>query len=268
VNVIFIPLINILPAGPTRSLKKIHKSCEEMIEYAGTYRAMEIIYDVNPRPKANWFQNYFLSIWLGINNSKAVRNRLKLVKREIKKKIIQLALDNKDIKIINVASGSARAVLESVDDIHLDNNHKLSAVFIDKNNEALLFSQKLASTNKHYLSFQWVNDTAENFFKLNDHKADFNIAEVVGLLEYLSDNDVLRIFSLIHESLDSDGILITTNTMKNSERRFFSDVIGWKMIYRSADELSSLLMDAGFSLDMMKIYYEPQRIHCIIVAKK
>lgn len=90
----------------------------------------------------------------------------------------------------------------------------------------------------------------------------------MGLLEYLNDDDILNMFSMVYKSLDSDGILVTSNVVNNSERRFFSNAIGWKMIYRSADELSSLLISAGFLLDKMKIYYEPQRIHCVIVAQK
>ncbi len=268
VNVIFIPILYVLPVSAIRFLKKINKTAEEMVVYAGTHRAMEIIYEVNPRPPASRFQNFFLSIWLGMNNSKAVRNRLRLVKREIKKKIIQLVADNKEIKIINVASGSARAVFESIDEISLNNDLKLSAIFIDKNHEAISYSQQLAAVHKYRASFQWVKDTADNFFRMNGHKTKFNIAEVVGLLEYLNDEDILNMFSMIYKSLDSGGIIITSNIVNNSERRFLSDAIGWKMRYRLVDEFSSLLMGAGFSLDKMKIYYEPQRIHCVIVAQK
>src|ERR1035437_8818668 len=173
-NVIFIPILYVLPASAVRSLKKIHKTAEEMIVYAGTHRAMEIIYEVNPRPPANRFQNFFLSIWLGINNSKAVRNRLRLVKREIKKKIIQLATENKEIKIINVGSGSARAILGAIDEIPLNNDLKLSAIFIDKNHEAISYSQQLAAVHKYRASFQWIKDTADNFFRTNNHKTKFN----------------------------------------------------------------------------------------------
>ena len=268
VNFFFIPILYILPSSAVRVLKKVHISTEEMVVHAGTHRAMEIIYDVNPRPKASRFQNFFLSIWLGINNSKAARNRLRLVKREIKRKIVQLAAEDKEIKIINIASGSARAVLESIDEIPLGNDLKLSAVFIDKNQEAISFSQQLASSHKYFSSFQWVRDTADHFLKTSSQKTKYNIAEVVGLLEYLNNEDASNIFTLVNESLESGGVLITTNIVDNPERRFMSNSIGWKMIYRSVDELSSLLMGAGFVLDKMKIYYEPQRLHSVIVAQK
>ncbi len=267
-NLIFIPVLYIFPSRAVHILKKIHVSTEEMVAHAGTHRAMEVIYDVNPRPKANYFQNLFLSVWLGMNNSKAVRNRLRMVKKEIKRKIHKLSELNKEIKIINIASGSARAVFESIHEVPLKNDTKLSAVFVDKNYEAIAFSQQLASTHRFLPSFRWVNDYAHNYLNNNENKSKFNIAEVVGLLEYLSDKDAINIFLLIYECLDSDGILITTNIVSNFESTFISNSVGWKMNHRNVDELSSLLIEAGFKLDKMNIYYEPQRIHCVIVAQK
>jgi len=267
-NVFFIPFLYFLPVRLVRPLKKINTTAEKMVVHATTHKAMEIIYNPHSHPTEGFFRDFFLSIWLGINNSKAVRNRLRLVKREIKKKITQLATDGKDINIINIASGSARAVLESINEVTLDNDIKLSATFIDKNHEAISYGQKIAITHRYSTHFHWVNDTADNFFKTNSDKTKFNIAEVVGLLEYLNDTDVSSLFSSVYESLESEGVLITTNIVNNSERRFMSDAIEWKMIYRTAEELSSLLMSAGFSLDKMKMYFEPQRIHCVIVAQK
>jgi hypothetical protein len=40
------------------------------------------------------------------------------------------------------------------------------------------------------------------------------------------------------------------------------------MVYRSADHLARLVAQAGFSTDMMKVFYEPLKIHGIVVAKK
>ena len=266
-NIFLIPTLDILPVSTRVLLKKTHRSGEEIIEHATNHRAMEVLYDRSPRPPGNRLQNFFLSVWLGTNNAKAVRNRLRLVKKEIKKKIAQLIAEDKDVKIVNIASGSARAVLESVDEMPLNDSFRLSAIFIDKNHEAISFSQQLAGSHRYLSSFQWVKDTAENFFETHSHGMKFNIAELVGLLEYLSDEEAIKMFSMVRDSLDPGGILITSNIVKNIEKRFISDVLGWKMKYRTADEFSSLLIAAGFSLDKMNIYYEPQRIHCVITAQ-
>ena len=70
-----------------------------------------------------------------------------------------------------------------------------------------------------------------------------------------------------YSTLTTGGVLITTNIMDNTEREFISNVVGWKMSYRTADELSSLLIEAGFKLENLKVYFEPQQIHCLIIAQ-
>jgi hypothetical protein len=268
-NFLLVPILNFLPVSTRKLLRKTHKSAEEIIEHATTHRAMEILYD----RRKNWgsenpIKNFFLSIWLGTNNSKAVRNRLRLVKREIKNKINELVSSGKEVRILNIASGAARAVLESIDEMSLNKDVNLSATFVDMNHDAILFSQELAGSHKYKSSFRWIKDSAQNFFKTNDKNEKFNIIEMVGLLEYLSDAESIEIFSMIYKELEPGGVVITANIGHNIERRFISDVVGWKMNYRKIDEFTSLLMAGGFELDKMKIYFEPQRIHCVIVAQK
>jgi len=265
-NMFFNPVLRMLPSGSIEVLKKTHPSAQVIVDHATTYKAMEVLYNRTPRADTNRFQNFFLSIWLGTNNSKAVRNRLRLVKREIRNKILELASENREINILNIASGSSRAVLESSEE--LGDNVKLSAVFIDKDHEAISFSQQLAKGHKYNSSFRWFNDSADVFLNTRGLLMRFNIVEIVGLLEYLNDEDAVALFSKAYSKLDPDGILVTANIIKNVERRFIHEVVGWKMMYRSADELSSLLISAGFNLDKMKIFYEPQRVHCVIVAQK
>jgi hypothetical protein len=265
-NAVLIPALNVLPVGTRKLLRKTHVSGAEIIEHATTHKAMEVLYDIKPRPEANWLQNFFLSIWLGTNNSKAVRNRLKLVKREIKNKIKDLALQNKEIRILNIASGAASAVTESINEISSVEGLNISATFIDMNHEAISFSQELAGSHRYRSSFEWIHDSSDNYLENSGKGKKFDIVEMVGLLEYLSDEEAIKQFRKIREILDIDGVLITANIVNNIERRFISDVVGWKMKYRTAGEFSSLLIDAGFELRKMKIYYEPQKIHCVIVA--
>ena len=97
---------------------------------------------------------------------------------------------------------------------------------------------------------------------------NLNIVEVVGILEYMNQKEIVEIFSLVYRTLEPGGVLITSNIIHNIERHFISKAVGWKMTYRSANNLVSFLLDAGFSLDKMKTYYEPQQIHCVVIATK
>lgn len=269
-NSLLVPILNILPASIQPLLRKSHKSGDDIIKHATTHKALEVLYGYSDssRAKAKPIQHFFRSIWLSTNNSKAVRNRLKLVKKEIMEEIESLSGNNKEIKILSIASGSARAVLESIDQIPFNRDIRLSATFVDKNRDAILYSQKLADIHKYRALFEWVEDTASNYFRKHSNGKTFNIVEIVGLIDYFNDEKAKSIFSQIYNVLDSDGILITANISDNSERPFVTKAVGWNMVYRSAEELVSVLEASGFSRERMKVFYEPQKIHCVVVARK
>jgi hypothetical protein len=268
-NSVLIPVLNSLPTVMRKYLKKTHKAGKEIIEHATTHKALEILYGYgSAKAKGNAVQNFFNSIWLSTNNAKAVRNRLRLVKREIRNEIIKLAESGREIKIASIASGSARAITESITEASIGKKVSIKTTFVDKNQSALEYSQKLAAGHERLGSFQWINDTAGNFFRVHAKDEKFNIIEMVGLMDYFQDEKAVELFRLIRGALAEGGMFITANIGDNKEKEFITRVLGWKMIYRTADEFSSLLLAAGFALDKMKVYYEPQRIHCVIVAQK
>ena len=248
VNFVLVPVLNSLPTGMRKYLKKSHKAGKEIIEHATTHKALEILYGHgSAKAKGNVVQNILNSVWLSTNNAQAVRNRLRLVKREIKNEMIGLAGDGREIKIASIASGSARAITESIAEISLDKGVRISVTFVDKNPSAIEYSQKLSVGHSHRDSFQWVNDTAGDFFRTQVTDGKFNIIEMVGLMDYFEDEKAVELFKLIRNSLIGDGMFITANIGDNSEREFIDRVLGWKMIYRSAQEFSALVERAGFA---------------------
>ncbi|EFK96472.1 hypothetical protein LDC_1502 [sediment metagenome] len=268
-NSVLIPLLNTLPRNIRPLLMKSHKSGSDIIEHATTHKALEVLYGHgSSKIYGSFIQNFFKSIWLSTNNSKAVRNRLRLVRRELTKQIIGLFQEGREIKIVSIASGSARAILESIEVAGLDETAKLSVSFVDKNSDAILYSQDLTKDNKFKESFKWYCNTAGDFFKLHSDKIKYNIIEMVGLIDYFDDFKAIKIFSSIYNSLEPDGIMITANIDDNSERPFITKVVGWGMIYRSCEQLADLIIKAGFDENKLKIFYEPQKIHCVIVAQK
>ena len=56
--------------------------------------------------------------------------------------------------------------------------------------------------------------------------------------------------------------------MDNKERKFVTDVVGWKMIYREPAELMALAEKAGFLNNKITAYCEPLKIHFVMVARK
>jgi len=267
-NFFFIPILNLIPAGFQKTVKRTHQSAECVIENATTHVAIEVLYNHgNPKDSKNLLHKVFHKIWFTVNNSKAVRNRLKLVERELKKAIKYFIEQDKDINILSIASGSARAIVESAcNSSSIDK--EVSITFLDKNPKANEYSKNLAKICPPHYNLRWITDTASNFPSHYNENEKPNIVEMVGLLDYFDDEKVIKIFSIIYKNLSPGGFLISANIDDNKERKFVTNVVGWKMIYRSGKELANLAIKVGFDPEKVKIIYEPLKIHAVLIAVK
>lgn len=276
-RLLFVPILNVLPRSFNKVVRKTSKEADEVIKTATSHHAIEILYDYNPNVIKNKSKKFFYYFWFNLNNPKAVRNRLKLVTREVCNAIKKLDRKEEKINILSIASGSARAVVDALlaaetkEHLMLTDNN-LHVTFLDKNPQACEYSKNLIEKNqweKKY-NFRWINDSASNFPShfVNNGWEKPDIVEMVGLLDYFTDEQVIRILTIIYQNLALDGILITANICDNNERPFVTNVIGWKMIYRTPEDFSELVIQAGFKPEQIHILYEPLKIHFVVIAEK
>ncbi len=270
-NTLLIPFLNVLPVKSRGVLKKTNRAVEEIVNNATNHTALEILYKKgNIFGKKNLYELLSHWIWFNTNNSKAVRNRIKIVKKEIGIALSLITENKKNIKMLSIASGSARAVIEAIHEFDMKSKVHIETTFLDKNPLALTYSKELLEEiglNKestHY--YNWINGTAGTF--LRNCSENYDIIEMVGLMDYFSDDKAVEIFGEIYEKLSKNGIFVTANINENFEKPFITKAIGWPMIYRSVSELSALIQKAGFSEEKLSLYYEPHKIHGIVVAIK
>lgn len=268
-NLFFIPLLNSLPNNFKHIIKKSNKAASVVIDNATNHKALEVLYS-----KGKMFSvsrvgsNIFQYVWFNINNSKAVRNRLKLVKREIRIHLDNISKLDKQIDVISIASGSSRAIIETVLECKYLDGSKLSITFLDKSDNAISYSKTLSAKISHLpVTMNWIQDSAGNFARSGTDKK-YDIVEIVGLLDYFTDEKVVELVSGVYKMLQPGGILIASNINHNLEEKFITKVIDWPMIYKTAEELSVLVHKSGFEYNNMKVFYEPLKIHGLVVAKK
>ncbi|TSC70976.1 MAG: phospholipid/glycerol acyltransferase [Parcubacteria group bacterium Gr01-1014_46] len=268
-NIFFIPFLNSLPKNFKFLIRRTNEAAATVIDNATNHKALEVLYS-----KGDMFSlkkvgsQFFKYVWFNMNNSKAVRNRLKFVKRELKNHLENISDIDRDIEIISIASGSSRAIIETVKDGHYLKDAKLSITFLDKDENAIKYSKDLSVHINHLpIKLDWVHDSVGNFLRGLPAKK-YDVVEIVGLLDYFNDDKVIETFKGIYSILEEGGIIITANVNHNKEEKFVSDIIDWKMIYRKVDELANLLVKAGFDSSKMRVFYEPLKIHGMIVAKK
>ena len=91
---------------------------------------------------------------------------------------------------------------------------------------------------------------------------------MIGLLEYLPEENAINLLKRIHDILALKGVVITSNISFNLEK-FFSYWVGnWPMVYRTVEQLSDIIIKAGFDYKNCRIIKEPLRVHNIVVCKK
>lgn len=270
-NLFLIPVLNSLPIKSRGLIKKSNKAVGDIVDNATNHKALEILYHNGYKKDIKkMYEKISNAVWLNTNNSKAVRNRLKIVNHEISSRLKELvASDKEEISIVSIAAGSARAVIEALE-ANVTKDKKISITFIDKSDSALEYSKNLLSTKEFSklpnYSFKWISDTVNGFLDKNTEK--FDIVEMVGLMDYFEDDRARIIFQKINNNLKQDGVFITANINDNSEKKFVTKAIGWPMIYRSAEHIGRLVHEAGFPHTDIEVYYEPLKIHSIIIARR
>lgn len=239
--------------------------CRLIKEGSGSWKALDIIcnYEFGTIGGIKGFVSDF---WLGMLNAQAVRNRKKLAKRELSKAIYQYALSNATVRILSIASGSAQALIETIERATKE-GIKVQAIFIDIDRTAVDYSNRLIRMHNLEKICHAEIGTALSM-KNMANKLKPHIIEMIGFLDYRPPLKAIKLCERLFAYLCPGGTLLTANIMPNPEMKFLKWVIDWSMIYRSPGELGKILVEAGFDIDNCKIFCEPHKIHSLICAKK
>lgn len=264
INLLLIPILNRLPR---KFFLRSSKNAKQVHEHATTHKALEIVYSFDHQInfEKGILDGFFTYFWQKTNSAKALRNRLKLVKKELKQVIN--SFNKKEIRILNLASGSSRSVIEVVG-LH-KNDFDFEIFAVDKNDSAIEYAKQLTSIFDIAHLFNWHQDTINNFLTKN-HLIKFDIIEMVGFLDYIDDQKAITIFDRIYSALNDNGFFITGNIKNHSERKLLTEVAGWSnLIFRNEHDLINLLISSKFkACNNIKIIYEPHNIHGVVVCRK
>jgi len=267
----FVFILNHLPGHFEEKIKKTDKGAKEIIEKATTHHAIEILYDKGGSHHSRSLkEKIFNSIWQGTNNAKAVRNRLRVVTNEITRELTRLKKlsDIENIRMLSIAAGSARADIQAIKN-SIPIGKELNVTFLDKNEEANTYSRELSQgITDTSVKFNWITNTIGKYLGSTATSDKFDLIEIVGLMDYFTDEKIIEVFSKIYKKLSKNGVVITSNIIDNKESRFITNVIKWKMLYKSPEQFAGLIEQAGFKKDKIVVKLEPLKIHTIVIAYK
>ena len=239
--------------------------CQKVKENATTWKALDIIYNYQPG-KDKSLSGRITDFWNGLRNIKAVRNRLRLAKKLLIENIQEFPKNEKQIRLVSIASGAAQEVIE----IMKESKQKgifIQAIFLDRDSTAIAHSKNLARQAGVLNQITFAN-TSTKELKRVAAKFKPHIVEVIGLLEYRPDDHAIDLLKRIYDILAPRGIVITSNISPNPEK-FFSYWVGnWPMIYRTEEQLSKIIIKAGFNPRSCKIIQEPLKTHNVVICEK
>jgi 2-polyprenyl-3-methyl-5-hydroxy-6-metoxy-1,4-benzoquinol methylase len=239
--------------------------CRKVKENATSWKALDIIYNYHPG-KDKSLSGRITDFWNGLKIIKAVRNRLLLVKRILRERIEEFAKDEKEIRLLSIASGAAQGIIEIMKEFK-QKGIIIQAIFLDRDSTAIIHSKILATQAEVINQITFENTSTK---ELTNIVGEFkpHIVEVIGLLEYRPYEQAINLLKRIHDLLNPEGLVITSNISPNPEQFFSYWVANWPMVYRTTEQLSDIIIKAGFTPEQCKIIREPLKIHNVAVCVK
>lgn len=270
-----VPLLNrISPKMLQKMMKITSRDARTVVENTGSTHALEAMYTRHHR---NLFSRGVLQgladlFWHHcISQPKALRNRLKIVERCLEGEVIRVARGYEGaedlVSILSVGGGSARAIMHSIHRLNKNGfSHKLKVINVDTDSRAIALGKEIAAKFDLQDIFEWINDDARNLSALVPKQA-MDIVEMVGLLDYFSDERGANLIRQVYEVLKPRGTFIVANVFPNSEMPFVEH-LGWpRMYYREPSDLERILRLAGFTQEPL-IFFEPLKVHVIAKVAK
>jgi ubiquinone/menaquinone biosynthesis C-methylase UbiE len=202
--------------------------------------------------------------WMGnSHNRQALRNRL-LISIELLKTSIRSVPKDETIRILSIASGSARAVISAIKDFP---DRTFSVMLVDADPSALKNARLLAEKEGVASSFKYIEGTTAYLTSIADSDRP-HIVEMVGFMDYRPHSKGVGLSKLIRDILRPGGVYLCANIQPNDEQGLLTWGLLWPMIYRTNDEYANIMREAGFTDENVRYVREPFGIHILSVAKK
>jgi hypothetical protein len=235
--------------------------------YAAGWRSLDIFYNYKEKIEVNLgnrLADKFTRLWIGKSeNRQSVANRKKIVTKLLINSFRKF-INAPEVRLISLASGSAQAVIDA---IKKTPGCKIRVKLIDNDPTAIEESKRVVKEAGLEDSFEFIKGTTKEF---ENACKDFepHIIEMVGFLDYRTDDKAVCLFRRIRSNLSPRGLFLTCNISKNREKILLDWILLWPMIYRTPEKLLEILKKGGFEEKKIELYSCPFEIHTIALCQK
>jgi CheY-like chemotaxis protein len=221
---------------------------QKPLGYAGDYMMMNYIYDyygnnyLGDSSFERLINNYTCNIPISRSNIKR--------KEFLKEKIIETLERKKEARVLSVACGSARELIELLNEGKIIKPLLFSSIDFEKKALDYIDSEinKLDGVKKGFLSLRCICRDITSIIrdkKLKNELESQDLIYAFGIFDYLNERMASRMVKELFQLLSDHGKLIICNiSSENSSHRGYYELFGeWNMIYRTKEEMLSLTKD-------------------------
>jgi extracellular factor (EF) 3-hydroxypalmitic acid methyl ester biosynthesis protein len=241
--------------------------------YAGDYVAIENIY--NCREGGSTLIGKIVDrMHIEAQTALAVRNRKQLITNELcklyqakERSVIPNFFGNTPLQILSIASGPAREIYDLYKRI---DPKKVKTTLVDFDGEALDFCRKWIKENNWQSNISTLQTSIINLmvgrtpFVIEPQDAVYSI----GVIDYFQDKHVVKLLDYIHSILKPKGKVILGNFHKsNIFKEYMDNVLEWKLIHRSEDDMERLLLQSKFA-QKGRIFFEASGLNMFLEGEK
>ncbi len=223
--------------------------------YAGDFMMIDKIYTGNT-PLNPFFQSWD-KYFQNHAAPRAVRNRKKYFKALVHQKLNSQS----SIRLLNVASGPGRDLLELYNE--KANSHTLETTCVEMDKNAIGYAENLV--NGHAGKIKFIN---KNVFKF-DTEEKFDVIWSAGLFDYFDDKAFVYILKKFKNWVTENGEIVVGNfNHDHNPTREYMELFGdWYLNHRTADQLINLAREAGFDESQLSINNEEENVNLFLHIK-
>ena len=234
--------------------------------YAGDYRTIEWIYQNEPSGYGELGALMDRAV-LGLSCARAVRNRRGLVTGQIER--ARGLRPDQSIEITSLACGPARELFDHYMSNGVSSNVQSHLVDIDE--QALEFVGQWSSDlgleskiDRHHLNLVYLS-MGRGELKIPPQDLVYSI----GLIDYFSDEFVVRFLNFIHGLLRPGGRVVLGNFhTSNRSRAIMDHLFSWKLIHRDEEDMNRIFRASLFGRECSEFLYEEQKINLFACCEK
>ena len=221
----------------------ISGDCRAIKDGAASWKALEVIYNFerNGNPVSNW--------WINMRNAQAVRNRSKIIHRELVQSMLAIAKEKagQPVHVVSLACGSAEGVIRAAATVK-ERGFDVKLTLIDWDGSAEEYIRRTAFRHGLAAEVEFQQRNLHKFVSTSGvDKLKPDIVEMLGFLDYLKDETSMHYIRCIYDALPKHGFFFTCHIHPNQEQDFLYNVVNWGrikpfiMLYRSISQLKSLV---------------------------